>query len=344
MRKPGWAAGLLVCILASEAGAQPRLRQLEVPPAASWQHSQTSVILPATLAGLPRTGIQDTGSEELDVIATYESPDQALTTTIYIFRSQVPSVPLWFDRSRTVLEQLKRFPIANSGPLPARSFAPAAGQAESALRVAYPLSGGGYAATGLAVVPLNGWIMKVRMSSKSLGAEALDAKLASLVAAVRWPKNMAAAPAAAPVEPCPTPLLLKRAKMIKPDVGQALIGSLLAMAGLLKAPPTSTLYCRDAEQGVPYGVYRAAASTTGYLVALADSGRAISVGVAPNLEERKDEQYSVTLLDLGSSSVYPSFNRLPPPKQVMEVLSNVRPLSSSKVGSTTVSISPSSIR
>ncbi len=344
MRSLHWTGALLFGLVSSNGAAQPTPRTLEVPANASWQHAETGLILPSRVASLARISVRDTGSDELDLIADYESGDQALTTTVYVFRSQVPSAPLWFDRARTVLEQLKRFPIAPSGAAPVRTFAVPGGAAESGLRITYPLAGGSYSATALAIAPLNGWIVKVRMTSRSLDAEALDGNLASFIAGIRWPKNMATTPAAVPVEPCPTKLTLKRAKMIKPDMGQAIMGSLFAVAASSKAPSAPPVFCREPEQSVAYGVYRPAASTTSYLMALADAGRAISVGESFNIDRAAQPRYSVTLLDLDRSSVFPSFDRLPPMKQVIELLQSTRPLASNKVGSTTVSIDTTTVR
>nr|WP_295371406.1 hypothetical protein [uncultured Sphingosinicella sp.] len=315
-----------------------------MPPAASWQHAATNLILPSTIEGMRRTDVQDSGTAELEIIATYEDTARSVTTSVYLFRSQIRSAPLWFDRSRTVLEQLKVLPIATAQALPVRAFALPGGASESGLSVVYPVSGGRYTATGLAVAPLNDWTVKVRMSSSSLDPKALDQKMAAFIGNIRWPKNVGPAPAAAPLQPCPTPLTLKRAKLIKPDMEQAVLGSLFAMAAASKPTSDPVSYCREQEQSVGYGVYRPAASQTSYLVALADSGRAVSVGESPNVLKPKTARYSVTLLDLGRSSVYPSFNRLPPPKQVMEMLPSARPLSSSEVGTTTVSINSGAVR
>jgi hypothetical protein len=291
-----------------------------------------------------RTDVQDSGSAELDVMATYEDSARTVTTSVYLFRSQIRSTPLWFDRARTVIEHLGAFMIAPAEALPARAFALPGGLSESGLRVVYPVSGGRHIATGLAVAPLNDWTVKVRMTSSSLDAKALDQKMAAFIGNIKWPNNVGQAPAAAPLQPCPTPLTPKRAKLIKPDMEQVVLGSLFAMAAAIEPFAEPVTYCREQEQSVGYGVYRPAASQTSYLIALTDSGRAVSVGEAPNIMKPKSTPYSVTLLDLGRSSVYPSFNRLPPPKQVMDMLPKARPLSSSEVGTTTVSINSGAVR
>ncbi len=81
-----WAGALLFGFVSSNGAAQPALRTLEVPANASWQHAETGLILPSQVANLARVSVRDTGNEELDLIADYESGDGALTTTVYVFR------------------------------------------------------------------------------------------------------------------------------------------------------------------------------------------------------------------------------------------------------------------
>lgn len=340
MRKIGWACCLLACVTSCPAVAQPRARQLEVPRTSAWQHAETGLVLSSTIAGLARNKIEDNGTSELDVLAEYESTDKSLIATVYLFRSQVPSVPLWFDRAKTVLESRKTSPVAAPGPAPVRAFALAAGGAETGLRVVYPVQDATYSATGLAVAPMKDWLVKVRMTAGSGDAAALDEKLAAFVSAIRWPAQSASASPAVPVEPCPEPLKLKRAKMIKPDMNQAVMGSFLATLASKgsSAAPAPAVYCRDPDQSVAHGVYRPDANSSAYVLALADSGRAVSVGAQTDIVNPKESRFSVTFLDLDKSLVFPSFNRLPPASQVTETLEKTRPLSSSSIGSSTVTI------
>lgn len=346
MVKRAWTAGFLLLLLPSAAAAQPALRTLEVPSSSAWQHAETSLILPSRSAGLTRGSVQDTGAGELDIVAQYANAGRSSFATIYLFRSQIESAPLWFDRSRTVLERLSPGRATGPGPRPVMAFALTGSKILSGLSVAYPGSTNGLS-TALAVVPLNGWMVKVRISSTDPGVAALDHKLSEFISSIRWPATLLPAPAAVPVEPCSSPLVFKKAKMMKPDMEQSLIGSFLAMAGATKSsrPQSGSpiVYCRDSDAGVAYGVYRPVSSTTGYMIAINDAGRAVSVGEALTLDKSK-QLYSVTLLDLGRSSVFPSYNRLPGPRQVMETLPRTRPMSSTEVGTTTINIDASSVQ
>ena len=334
-----WLGTLLAFFLAAAATAQPRMRPLDVRATAGWQHAQTGLILPSQIAGLARGGIQDSGTEELDVAAQYAGGADDLVATVYLYRSQIPSVPLWFDRARTVLEQMPHYGLNGGDRRPATAFALPGSGVATGLRITYPVAANGLTSTALAIAPVNGWIVKVRLSSRSLAPTQLDQRLGEFLSGIGWPKANAPAQAAVrPIEACPTSLSYKRAKLLKPDMAGTLLGSLgmvLAASKTAGPPPT---YCRDSKAELTYGVYRAAGSNSGYVLALTDAGRAIGVHQALSLDNKKKPPFAVTLMELGHSSVFPSFDRLPHPTQVMEMLAKTRPLSSSKVGSTVINV------
>jgi hypothetical protein len=341
MRLRAWTLGLLLGIACAQpVFAQRALRPLDVPGSATWQHAASGLILPATIDGSRRVSIGDSGTEELDVSAQYEGAD-GLTTTIYLFRSQLPVVPLWFDRSRTVLEQLRLQTSEPVAPGSSVTFALPGRTIASGMRATYPFGVGGYRSTGLALAATGGWLVKVRMSSRTLEPLALDAKLAGFVGATRWPTADEPATAIKPVQPCGDTLRFAKARMVKPDMAQGLLGSLIAMAGSAKGPDPGARYCRELSEGVVFGVYRRVGTNNGYLMAIADSGRVLSVGLSPKIDPKVKPSYSVTLLDLGASATYPSFDRLPEPRQALQLITSQRPLSSTKVGSTTINIDAS---
>lgn len=340
MRTKMLLGALLLALASPSIEAQPRLRPLQVPANASWQHAETGLVLPPMIDGLSRRNVSDTSAEELDISSNYESADGQLTTTVYLFRPQIASVPLWFDRARTVFEQLNRFAVAASGPLPTRAFALGEDPQSSGLGIVYPLSDGDYAASGIAVASMGGWIVKLRTSAKSMDAAALETRLAAFMRAMRLPKGLALTAATAELSACPAPLKLKQAKMVRPDMTQTLLVSVLSIAASSKPRAAPGTFCKEAAGSANYGLYRADASSNSYIMGLADSGRLISVAETMDLtRQNKRASYSVTLMDLGRTSVFPSFDRLPKPDQVVKMLGTSRPLSSVKVGTTTVEIS-----
>jgi hypothetical protein len=104
-----------------------------------------------------------------------------------------------------------------------------------------------------------------------------------------------------------------------------------------EGPPP--VYCREPGLPAELGVYRANAYDKAYVIALGDSGIALSVGSAFSLDALmgggRSKSFSMTRLDRNGTSVMPSFNRLPPPQQALSVA-----LSSSPMISTTTRVEP----
>ena len=87
---------------------------------------------------------------------------------------------------------------------------------------------------------------------------------------------------------------------------------------------TPPVYCREPGATIERGVYRPDGSTEAYLIALGDSGTALSLAPAIDLSALTGNggggrRIAMTLLGRDGASVYPSFNRLPPPEQALEV-------------------------
>lgn len=317
-------------VLALATATPAAARDLGVPAGKGWKHAETGLILMPQLAGLSRIALTDATQTERDVAAQYDMPDKSMFATIYLFHPAIPDVALWFDRSRTAIETRDLF--RNAAPASADPIAFAVGGSGSAasLRQVYATPGGGqYRSTALAVVPVGDWVVSVRMSAKTLTADQLDASLQQVIQTIRWPPSATTGTiAAAPVTTCTTPLTFTKAKQTKPN-GADLLMSLMAstMAAKAKTEETSAppvphpTWCRDGTASTEYGVYRSSASTGGYVMALYDAGRVISV--YPSLMGQVDNSgtYAVSLEDVeGTTSVFPSFTALPSPKQVWDLV------------------------
>lgn len=304
-------------------------RDLPVPADKGWRHAETGIALMAHVAGLTRTGLTDATQGEFDVAAQYEAPDQSVTATLYLFHPAVADVGLWFDRSRTALEARDIFRTAAPASADPIGFALPGAAAGSALRQTYASPGGPYRSTALAVIPVNGWMVAVRLSAKTLTAVALDATLDQFIAGIRWPRDMAAGSGARIVPSCATPLTFGKARRVETRPADMLM-SLLAgsIAGKdasakVAVRTESPLWCRDGEPKVDYGVYRDQRGGPGYTLALFDAGRTVSVFPSVMGQVEKTGTYSVTLTDVdGTTAALPTFSALPAPKQVWEALSH----------------------
>ena len=313
-------------------------RDLAVPLDKGWQHAASGVILTANLAGLPRTTLVDAGDAELDVTAEFASPDKSTVATIYIFHPGLMSVPMWFDRAQTALELKSIYGGVKPATTDPVAFASPGASVASGLRQTYSPKRGPYRATALAIAPVGEWLVAVRVSSRTFDPVTIDPELTNILTAIRWPKTTDASPAAVPIASCARSLAFTKAKTLKPDIGQTLLGSLIAneaskMRPVVTTSAPATPWCR--EQVTPtviYGVYRSG-SRDGYTLGIADSGRTVAIYKAFSLPDTPDAGYSVTLSDLDGSTVsFPAFATLPQPEQVADEVLRGNPISRNATG------------
>ncbi|MBM6578475.1 hypothetical protein KCP91_18990 [Microvirga sp. SRT01] len=341
----------LICAFLTAALTAPlAARDLNVPVDKGWMHAETGIVLRPQLAGLMRTALQDATQSERDVTAQFGAPDKSVVATIYVFRPAIADVGMWFDRSRTALEGRSTF--KNTSPATADPVAFAAGGSSSllSLRQVYASPDGPFRSTALAVVPVGQWIVGIRMSAATLSAGELDGRLLQVISAIKWP-NTSDIPslAATPINACATPIAFHKAKQIKPSGSEMLMsligGSMVAkqQAEQKDSPAPISTWCRNGTATTEYGIYQSDGRLKGYVLALYDAGRVVSV--YPSIMGQIDDTgtYSVTLEDVdGTVSTFPSFSALPDPKQVWELINKVSPSGFAK--GKTITLDPKSLR
>lgn len=346
----------LATMIALSATTGASARDLEVPANKSWMHAETKLVVRSSVAGLNRTAITDATANEHDIAVKLESADKAVFATLFLFHPAVPSVPLWFDRSRTAIEERKNFDKGAPASADPVAFAPLGTGPAVGLRQSWSLLSSPYRSTSLAVMPMGEWLLVVRLTAEKLTAATLDPKMDEIIAALKPAiATTAAYPGpAVPIRPCATQTdfaHLPKAKVEKPDGANMLANLLMsaAMASVVeknktdpKAEPEkpATPLCRDGEGHTPFGVYRwEADDSEGYMIALYDAGRTIDVfpDLISQAENHKTKSYAVRLNDVDdSASSYPSFNHLPRPEQVWDLVNKGAATGKSRSGNITI--------
>ena len=341
-----YGAALAAAMVAGTASA----RDLVVPADKGWMHAQTRLIVRSSVAGLNRVAITDATTTEHDIAVKLESPDKSVFATLFLFHPAVPSVPLWFDRSRIAIEERRNFDKGAPASADPIAFAPSGSGPAVALRQSWSLLSSPYRSTSLAVLPIGEWLLVVRLTAEKLTANALDARMDEMIAALK--PAIATTPAypgpAAPVAACATQTdfaHLPKAKLEKSSSSNPLF-TLLMNAAVMdqaekdkanpKAKPVAPAapLCRDGIATTMFGVYRREGDDSdGYMIALADAGRTVDVfpDLMSQIEKRKTRSYTVRLNDVdASASSYPSFNALPRPDQVVDLISKGTPTAKSQ--------------
>lgn len=347
IRRIGWTATAFMSLCLSAPMVQAR--DLPVPPGKGWQHAESGLILPSTLDGMARTRLSDSTTQERDVTISFADPTRTNIVTLFLYRPAIASVPLWFDRAEAAIGA--NAILGDTAPNSADpvAFAPPGSGTASALRRVYRASKGAYPATGLAMLPMGPWLLAVRLSRQDGDLAALDAAMTRLIAAIRWPAAYPDAPAAQPVRTCGQPMAWTKAKLRKPDMDNAISASFLGLLShaAAKSEPAAkpadtapTIWCRDDSSAVDYAVYRAAGQT-GYVVALGDAGRSVSVSpaFATILKPEVKDRFTVMLEDVDSSaSSYGTFDGLPRPDQVVDRVLHGQPESRNQGNRITIGV------
>jgi hypothetical protein len=342
MRLP-FLLSLLLVSAALPAHAQPQRRMIEAAADADWRHAATGLVLPPKLSGLFRGELQDTTATEHDVMVQFANSDRSVQATFYVFRPGTGSVPLWFDRAQAAIAERFFTPSEQRGLPAAVSFALPGSASAGALKAVYGMSEGiPLVSTAVAMVPIGDWLVKLRLSSTNLAPAELGIRLDELIAEVRWPDAAKAAVSPAlPIADCDTRLKFSKAKLQKPDAAQALLGGMMAA---IQAPfdKSPSPYCRESSLGGLAGVYRSVGEKDGYTLAFGDAGRAMRVAPAPSIGARAG--YSVSFLDVERIAQYPSFDALPAPQQLVSLLQEAQPISSTVRGSMNVEVSADALK
>lgn len=334
-----WHKGVLGAIAAIAIVGAPVAAQQPLPlkPGKAWKHEHSGITVPATLGGLQRDKGMAYAQDELDVGLSYTVQNAAESLTFYVFRNTNGAVPVWFAQAQWGIEQRSTFghpPLA----IAPEAFVPPGQTVASGLRAFYAPKSGGYRSTGVAMLPVGGWYVKVRASSQSRSPEELANWVETALSEIGWPRDMAAAAAAHPVTPCTEPL---RFDAIAADasgddltaeaLGVALMSSAAGDETIKKKPAPAVQWCRDRQLDGNIATYRPGGSTAEYLLAYGDNGNGIWTGPSP-MKIAMDEiaakkgaaaspRYAVTLHTAMEDVNFVLQDRLPSPERVAEILS-----------------------
>lgn len=318
-----WLIFSALALAASPVWAQG---ELAVTAGKPWTHAHSGITVPAKLGGNPLTRARTFAPQELDVSLSFE-PDTARDfLSFYIFRNTNGGVPVWMAQAQWSIENRGAFAGAKLAA-PPEPFTPPGQAVASGLRAVYATPDAtGYKSTGVALLPLGDWYVKLRATSRDKSPAELAQAMDGWLKEIGWPKNAPAASAALPLIPCAEPLVFKgTAKDAKGDMMKgALAGALVsAAAGERKGAPEQIQWCRDSALDGNKAAYRPDAANNAYLLAVGDNGN--GVWVAPSIagavdSDGKTASYGVTLKMAAEDLIFVAQDRLPSPARTMEIV------------------------
>lgn len=333
---------VMICALAlmlgtASAQAQKQPEKIRLSAGKSFKHKHSKLEVPASIDGISRSSITALENDQLDVSVNFSAPGTSEVISVFIYREVAGALPVWFDRARWAIETRPKVygtPRWIENMLP---FTPPGRANDTGLIAVYMPSAGDYKSTGVAMVPLGEWLVKIRYSSAVIPPEALAEKIKGVLAALKWPSKLSDAATAVPVTPCATSLSLpERSQPAASDDGAtALMGALLALPAMNDKAKSSNaappLWCRDDGLKPSGNVYRPDAATDSYLIALSDAGRGIRVHPDANatlIDKDAKPSWRIEMLDLSRTTAFPPQDRLPPPLQALEIVESGKFVSS----------------
>jgi hypothetical protein len=334
------AAALMALNPAPAAQAQG---DLAIRPGDAWTHGHSGIAVPSTLGGNPLTKAKSYAPDELDVGLSFEPEGAKDYVSFYIFRNTNGGVPVWFSQAQWAIENRSQFgEPARAGPV--QSFVPPGQDAATGLKAVYePKGDAGFSSTGVALLPVGGWYVKLRVTSRNRTPAQLAEFIDEVLAEIRWPQKVAAA-AALPVVPCPKPLAFgKKSKDVTGGgMAEILSGALMSAAAgddsiekTDAAAPAPVQWCRDTQLDGNLAVYRRAEASDSYLLAYGDNGNGVWAGpsstnaIMAEIEKKKvATRYGVTLHTAGQDINFVSQDRLPSPERTIEIVNANRRASS----------------
>lgn len=335
----GWGLGT------GAATALADTRPLTIEMGKPWTHKETGIVMPATLSGFTLEEVGDYGDSESDLGLSYRDRASGTLLSIFLFRAGTADVSVWQDRVITTIRRngggLGGIDGIQALPMP---ITPANGIAGSGSIVTFHLSGGNSNNTGSAMLPVNGWLIAMRMSSARLTQQELSDRLVDAVAALSLPapKNPALANASYAIQPCadPAPIALAErsaggiTEATRAWAGYAVQNAVLekdASAGAGQEKPAP--YCRESYVSDDFSVYSRPGRRDGYLIALQDAGATIIVAPPVTLWETSGKrEYGIALATTTDTTFFRGFHTLPTIAQVIDAINRDQPIA--KVGRT----------
>ena len=294
-------------------------------------HGPSGLSVPAVLDGIARSGAEDFHPEpSLDVASQFQNPEGSEFVSVFFFRSVLGTPEIWFDRAQTAISSNER--LNRPAAVVAQAFAPPGAAVPLGLRAVYPLQGLALRSTAVAMVPLDGWLVVVRTTSSTLDEAEINARLDRIVGQIGWP-SFAKARAARPVAACAQTLKAdKPAKMRGGDpMLSAMLSGSVAFANKNPAEERAGHWCRDATRIDSAGLYRDDDGRQSYIIAMGDSGSGFLVEPSlASLVTGGGKGWTTSFVQLDRSYIFPDFDRLPPPQQVIDLLQKGKPISEVK--------------
>ncbi len=190
--------------------------------------AKAGISVPLSAGTLKVVELREFGKGGVDVYAQYQSADETVYGTIFVYAPTLPDIGLTFLATDEAIR--RRF--GEGTQVAEDRLVHVAGVRDAGRRIIYANAEGGKTASGAIFTRAGSWVVVVRVSGPTSRAEEIKADLDTLMARMTFPKGSEPLRAnVIKVEPCPPVSRLIAANTIKPDMGDAGMFALMAEPG-----------------------------------------------------------------------------------------------------------------
>ncbi|MEP2736446.1 MAG: hypothetical protein ABJP34_09110 [Erythrobacter sp.] len=334
--------GLVLLACAGALKAEPA--KLDIADDADWSHQWTAMSFPARWGEFTRDGIYQFEARETNVSAKYWDSDRDTLANLYLYRPGLAEASIWHDRALVALGASQTFGSEKVQGTRTASFTPSGGEAESGILTIIAAEGE-FRSTSVAIYSAGDWLVKLRVSSRSLDPDGLEEMVRDLIK--RIPALTGHSKRQSYVmEACLDEV--NYADADRPNRGNSGSGNEGSSDALFKPddfidrlkvkPDQTAKYCREGDGGLQGSVYRPIGAKDRYMVAIGDSGASLKVAPAASLDsvlsaDSSEKPYFLVSLRTGDKvRVFMPFLTLPQPNQAMQVLMREPPFTTIERG------------
>lgn len=279
-----------------------------------WRHRQSEIEIPDLPGGFDRGREIDNRRDGSDVIVQLGSDNEPVT--LYVYRAAFPNPALWFERVRHAVNVNVDAKGTNVEP---RVFTLGDSPAPNGLReeIALPPSAN-YRTSAVAIAQYGEWLVKVRITSRSLGVEQVRARMDRLLAAIRLPGPVPTPARLVIPGLCPaSPRRLEALPLRDSGLAAQAAGGLRAVDELARGrgglAVDADAWCRVTDLGLPsqYATLYRRRDDEAWVALFSDSGIAV-VGIPIDLPDAAGGGSFVATSSM--TGLVEIFNRMPAPE------------------------------
>ncbi|MFY9349963.1 MAG: hypothetical protein WBL20_05820 [Sphingobium sp.] len=325
----------------------PKIKDVAVRLDRSWTHKASRIGFPPAIAGFARSAVQDlSGGPQLDMSIAYDDPLSRAHVNIYVYHAAMPTTALWFDVAATMIATNEGFGTVTPAGVPA-TFALPGHPVAAGLRQSFTITKIGRS-SGVALIGVGEWVVKLRLTSPTHDAAQTDALIARIMDGIAWPAKLPPLALAEPLTPCAAPLQFGPLAEKAPQDGATLL--LAAIRGRVArddaekaakekrapAPPTLCIHPDRIMGRLP--LYQHMGEDGGYIIPLGDSGVLIDITrdpvvglLAKEAGAGKPTPFGVTVMKHDRWEQYPNYATMPAPMQAVQIVQSETPLSTTSM-------------